>query len=118
MSTQLLQIATDLRSFKFNYSTEDELQEALHAALAEAGHSPIREVRLNRHDRIDLLVGGVGIEVKVAGSTGEVLRQLKRYTAHDAIDALILVTTCVRHGALAGAEIGKPFEVVRIGGLL
>lgn len=115
MSAALIEIASAIRSFKFNFATEDELQQGLTAALESAGYEPLREVRLGSRERIDILVGTIGIEVKTAGSAPDLLRQLKRYASHEAIDALVVVTSRIAHNALAGTEInGVPVEVVNL----
>lgn len=87
------------------YMSEDELQEALAAVL---GDSAVREVRLSDgRSRIDILMHGVGVEVKVAGSLADVIRQLDRYAACEEIRELVLVTTRSKHHhipALIGAR--------------
>jgi hypothetical protein len=90
-------IADDLRRLRFRYCNEAELQAGLGAALTNLGYTVLREVILTPQDRVDFLVDGVGIEVKVKGPTTAVVRQLVRYAEHDAIEALILVTTRLRH---------------------
>ncbi|MGH2878927.1 MAG: hypothetical protein ACRDK4_04880 [Solirubrobacteraceae bacterium] len=107
-------IVEALRAVRFNYGDEDRLQEGIAAALAAVGFDVEREVRLSARDRIDLLVGRVGIEVKVAGSPGSVANQLLRYAKSDRIDGLVLVTSRVRH--LAPMVLGKPIEVVQLAG--
>lgn len=86
-----------LSAHHFLYGTEDDLQRGLADALTAAGMAVKREVRLNARDRIDLLVGTVGIEVKVAGDASRVERQLERYAQSDLVTALVLVTNRVRH---------------------
>jgi hypothetical protein len=100
---------------RFRYTNEDELQEGLALALTRAGHQVEREVRLNDRDRIDLLVGTAGIEVKIAGQPGRVVEQLRRYAEHDRISELVLVTSRVRHQA-PGALNGKAVTVICIAG--
>src|SRR5258708_35581089 len=77
-----------LATHRFSYATEDDLQRGLAAALAGAGFDVEREVRLDNRSRIDLLVGRVGVEVKVAGAATSVLRQLRRYALSDRVDGL------------------------------
>lgn len=90
-------IVAAIRRRRFRYSSEVELQEAIATVLAADGFPVEREVRLDRYSRIDLLTGGVGVEIKVAGRESSVLRQLARYAEHDAIAALVLVTNRSRH---------------------
>ena len=70
------------------------------------------EVRLDDHSRIDFLTAaGVGIEVKIAGSVEDVLRQLIRYSQHPRVQALVLVTTIAAHRVMP-RELGlKPVLV-------
>jgi hypothetical protein len=82
---------------RFLWATEDDLQRGLTDALIHAGASVIREVRLNAHDRIDLLVGSVGIEVKTTGAWRDVERQLHRYIQSPLVDDLVLVTAKAQH---------------------
>lgn len=105
-----------LRCARLSYANEDELQAGLAAALTEAGYEVQREVRLTPRDRIDLLVGDVGIEVKIAGDYARVNRQLERYAASDQVASLILVTNRHRHNPPA-AIAGKPVSVVRLLGI-
>jgi hypothetical protein len=90
-------IATDLRRLRFRYCNEAELQDGIAGAMTNLEYNVLREVILTPQDRVDFLVDGVGIEVKVKGPTAAVVRQLARYAQHDAIEALILVTTRLRH---------------------
>jgi hypothetical protein len=86
-----------LRSQRFLWSTEDELQRGLAITLALARYGVAREIRLNERDRIDLLVGTVGIEVKTTGPWRDVQRQLERYLLSPLVDDLILVTVKAMH---------------------
>jgi protein gp37 len=104
-----------LSSAHFRFASEDELQLALATALGQAGLDVEREVRLDAQSRIDLQIGRVGIEVKVAGKPDSVLRQLKRYAESGRFDALVLVTSRVRH-ALPAAIDGVPLHIVQLAG--
>lgn len=99
---------------RFTYSDEARLQEGIATALAADGLSVEREVRLDSRCRIDLAVGRVGIEVKVAGRAAEVRRQISRYLASDRLDALVLVTNRVRHLSVPDRIHGKPVRVVTL----
>lgn len=90
-----------LRHTRFRWATEDELQRGLTQALAESGFQVEREVRLNARDRIDLLVGRVGIEVKIDGPWRTVERQLDRYLECELLDAVVLVTAKAMHQRIA-----------------
>ncbi len=104
-----------LSARRFSYGNEDHLQAAIAAALEDAGFDAEREVRLAAGGRIDLLVGRVGIEVKVDGAPGRVLEQLRRYVASEEIDGLVLVTSQFKHQMPVVLD-GKPLATVSIAG--
>jgi hypothetical protein len=107
-----------LRAYRFDESSEDALQRGVDVVLRDTWFGFEREARLSARDRIDFLVGGLGIECKVDGSTAEVARQLERYAKLDAIDELVLVTTKNRHRAVPREMNGKRVLVhVTMGGL-
>jgi hypothetical protein len=74
----LAHIASLVASHSYRYRDEAQLQEGICQLLAEAGIAAEPEARLSDRDRIDLLAGSIGIEVKVAGNPAEVTRQLRR----------------------------------------
>lgn len=108
------EVAALLRSVRFNYVSEDELQRGIEQVLTDAKVTFEREVRLAPHDRIDFIVNGLGIEVKVKGATNDVIRQLQRYLEYERITAVMLVTTCARHRDVPDTLRGKPVYVVAL----
>lgn len=92
---------------------ELELQDQIARALAALGLDHDRERALSPRDRPDFLVGGLAVEVKIAGSTTAVLEQLLRYLEHDHVTGALLVTTRTRHWAPAEAH-GKPVAVIYV----
>lgn len=116
-----VQVANVVSAHRFRYASEARLQEGLAVALTQAGYNVRREVRLDARSRVDLIVEPhrrlerVGVEVKVAGSRASVLRQVTRYLQSDEIDALVLVTSRVRH-TFAPIVAGKPLVVVQLAG--
>lgn len=113
-------IAEVLQAARFHYASELDLQDAIERLLIREGYAVVREVELDgRRDRIDLMVGSIGIEVKVAGRPDAVLRQLARYSTHEEVSELVLVTTRVRHHGFPSDLGGKPLRVVSLlaGGL-
>lgn len=107
-------VAGILEGSRFRYADEEQLQEGIEAALVASGVIPVREVRLTPRDRIDLMVGGIGIEVKVGSDAAAVLRQLRRYAASPEVTSLILVTSRARHAAIPDEIDGKPVRVVSL----
>lgn len=85
-------ITTLILKSKINLSTEAAAHRDIATVLEGAGLEFQSEVRLSNRDRIDLLCGTVGIEVKVGHSRREIWRQLQRYARHDRIEALVLAT--------------------------
>lgn len=104
--------------YRFDESSEDALQRGVASVLAEHGIAHVREVNLCRGDRIDFMVGSLGLECKIAGSLSSVTRQLHRYAHADQVEALVLVTTSARLGAVPRMLNGKQLVVVAtLGGL-
>lgn len=90
-------IATLIRQHRFTYTSEVTLQLAVADVLAAAGATVYFEVRLTVGGRVDLMVGHVGVEVKIAGAPGEVERQCRRYLESPELYELVLVTARVGH---------------------
>lgn len=130
----LTTIRNAIRRQTFSNADEFELHQGLDTVLAGLGLPVEREVRLDASSRIDLVAdlpdgNSLGIEVKVAGPGMDVLRQVRRYTTADQLDAVMLVTTIARHmrtimpwvdtptgppGMARWLLDGKPFDVVVI----
>jgi len=100
-----------LQRHRYVYGSEVELHQQLEDVLRAARLPVQREVRLTAGDRIDLLVGDVGIEVKVKGQRNPVA-QLERYAASDRVAGLLLVTT--RAATVPETMSGKPVTVVSL----
>lgn len=108
-------VLSALRATRFRWSTEEELQRGIAEVLELAGIPVRREVRLNCHDRIDLLVERVGVEVKTAGAWRDVERQLRRYLESDLLDELVLVTAKAVHRRIPQGDVaGKRLFVHRL----
>lgn len=105
------EVAALLAGYRFVYANELELHAGIEQALLTAGHQPAREVCLTATDRIDFLLGRLGVEVKIAQAPGDVARQLRRYAATGLLDELLLVTTRVRHRAVPALVPGFPVTV-------
>jgi len=109
-------IAFLLRSARFSFQDEIELQDGIAEVLTKAGIPFEREVILSPKDRIDFMVApaGTGVEIKIKGSVTEITRQIHRYAQLPAITGLVLVTTRMRHINLPMEMAGKPVRVVVI----
>lgn len=113
MSALRVALLAILRSARFRYSNEAELQEGIQRLLADNDLAHEREAVLTDGERIDFLVGSVGVEVKIAGSSSEVFRQLMRYAKLPKISALILITDKTRiANGMPGTILSKPLHVV------
>ncbi len=93
---------------RIDVSTEASAHNAIFDALARDGLAPTREVVLTPKDRIDIMVGAVGVEVKVAATRRLILRQLERYAALPEVEALVLASAAAWPGTMAKLN-GKPF---------
>lgn len=144
VSFRMKALETLLRSYQFNFTSEEELQCAVEAILtqtkvpfereyefppivtdeprhvtrvySDAGVSDVlsKPRRTISKDRIDFIVGDIGLEIKIGFSYTDVVRQLHRYAAHDEIKALMLLTSRSQH--TMPAEIsGKTLCTVNIG---
>lgn len=111
-------VCAALTRFRYAYPDESGLQAALSEALSAAEIPVTREVQLTARDRIDILCGRIGIEVKTAGTAIAAYRQCQRYAHSDALDALVLLTTRVDHATLPTTVGGKPLRVVLLNGAL
>lgn len=116
----LVRLADTVLAREYRWRNERDLQEGLEVAFREAEWQPAprREVRLNHADRIDFVIGDLGVEVKVDGSLAAVTRQLHRYAQVEELAGVLLVTTQACHLAVPRELNGKPIVVARlIGGI-
>lgn len=103
-----------IRSYQIPFGTEAAMQSAIERILKEAGLKFQREHVFGPRDRIDFLIGRIGLECKVDMSKARVASQLLRYAERPEIDALLLVTSRHTH-TFAQTELGgKPFKVIRV----
>ncbi|HEX9640973.1 MAG TPA: hypothetical protein VGB13_06645 [Candidatus Krumholzibacteria bacterium] len=98
---------------RYRHPTDElRLQEEIAAVLSAECIGFEREVVLTPTDRIDFLVGTVGVEIKVKGSAHAVARQLLRYAEHERITELVLFTT--RTQIVVPSSLGgKPVHTAR-----
>ena len=94
--------------------TEGAVQDDIASCLTSAGTTFEREVELGPTDRIDFMIGTVGLEVKVQGSANQVLRQLQRYAQSPRVTELVLFTMRAQLGhAMPETLSEKPLTIVR-----
>lgn len=111
-------ITAVLSTSRYFYTNEVDLHRHIDKTLTRVGIPFEGEVRLSPRDRIDYMVGPLGVEVKVAGKTEPLRRQLARYAEHDQVEALLVVTTQRRHRIELPTHIGgKTLSVLVVGGL-
>ena len=90
---------------------EYDLHRLVMDALAAAGIPFAHEVKLGPRCRIDLMCGGVGIEIKRGTvDKARLTNQLRRYADCEQIESLILVTE--KTVALPRTIHGKPVRLV------
>lgn len=99
---------------RFRVHNEADLQRAIAHVFDGEGITFEREVTLSEGDRVDFLVGTIGVELKVDGSLSSVTRQLHRYAASPLVSELLLVTTRMRHRNMPGSFNGKAITVVHL----
>lgn len=103
-----------LRRSRIPLSSEAEAQQGVEAALSAAGIAHEAQKAISPRDRVDVVCGGLAIEIKVKGSRPAILRQLERYAAHPDVSGVMLVTGTA-WPFLSGEVGGKPFWAVRLG---
>jgi hypothetical protein len=75
-----------------------------------------REMKLSETDRVDFFVGGIAVELKLKCPTNEILRQLARYSQHESVrEILILSATRAPLQKIPATLNGKPVRGLHIG---
>jgi hypothetical protein len=120
------QIKEAVAKHHYNFSSEAELNAALHTVLSTVESATLRrEVKLSPQSTIDYTITErsglhvvVGVEIKVDGSYTNVARQLLRYARTGKLDALVLVTPLMRHWThLPPTMNGVPVHFANVGRL-
>lgn len=93
MSTKMFDLLHVLSSIRAPLTDEKLTQEEIARQLDIAGVAYDREVRLCERDIVDFLIEKTAIEVKIKGSGSAILRQLDRYSRHDSINHIVLMTS-------------------------
>jgi len=100
-------------SARLDLSTEGAVQRGMARLFEEERVAYEAEVVLAPSDRIDFLIGRVGVEVKIGHPRRAILRQLERYAKSDRVDTLLLVSSAPFPSA--GFELrGKPVHIVSL----
>lgn len=105
-----------LRTHRFRFVNERELQDGIELVLRGAGLAITREASLGAAGTIDFLVDDLGVEVKVAGSRADVVRQVHRYLQVDALSSILVVTTRAQLARLPASIAGKPVRALHLTG--
>lgn len=108
-----------LSSYKFNFHTEDELQQGLAKVFDLESIEYTREYILDGNSRIDFYFPSLksGIEVKTGGSAPQLGRQVRRYLDYEALDSIIVLVTKRRLVNLPSSLNGKNIYVKFVGNL-
>lgn len=114
MSDRAREIVERLNRYQFSVTNEAELQQGLWLVLQRYPDAQ-REVVLDARCRIDFLVGGTGIEVKVDGSIADLIRQLIRYSKFEQVLELVVVSTRAKHRDVPAEIGGKPVFLAYLG---
>lgn len=77
--------------YRFRFSTEKDLQDGIESVLVSGNISYQREVHLGSSDRPDFMVGGVAVEVKIAGSLSALVRQIFRYAKYQQVESILVI---------------------------
>jgi hypothetical protein len=81
-----------IRGYRFGLGDEKRLQDDLFSVLLPRFPEARREVQLSPGNRIDFMVGPIGIEVKIKGQRLAIYRQCERYCEYNDVAELILLT--------------------------
>lgn len=103
-----------LERHRFRFGPERELQAGIEKMLAGAGVPFERERDLGAAGRVDFLVQGIAVEVKVAGSADAARAQLTRYAGSELVAGVLLVTSCWQVSRQPEELAGKPVRVFTI----
>lgn len=105
----------------FNYKPckrEAEFEQQIAARLTKAGISFTTQVTVSPTERFDILIeGGIVLELKIKGSSGDMLRQVERYAQFEQAKVILVVTTRASHRSLANVDTihGKKIGVLYVG---
>lgn len=118
-ATTMEKLLACLKNYRYRFTSEKELQDGVELVLKNNSIDYEREYWLSGEDKIDFFVEGVGLECKVDKPVQSVLRQLHRYTHHEEVTSIILITNRAKHLGMPSSLNGKPVAVhsLLLGGL-
>lgn len=100
--------------FRFPLSSETRLQESLEKQFIAGGLEFKREHRFSPEDRVDFFetTAGIAIEVKIKSGPSALYRQMERYSKHDVVNQLLLITNV--QTAFPAELSGKPVFILNL----
>lgn len=117
-------ISEVINLYKFKYiSDEKRLQTELEAVFDKHNEVPVfeREYRLDNKSIADFFFPSTGVlvEVKLKGSSSNLIRQLHRYAGFDEVGELLVVTTKWQLAVSLPYSLNeKPVSFIKLGGYL
>lgn len=111
-------LISTLSRLRFRFTTEKDLQDGFEKVFWENGIPFQREFSISERDRLDFLVDGIALEVKIKGSLPDLVRQISRYARHDDIREILVVGTPRWIPRVPEAIEGKPVYGLRLVGSL
>lgn len=106
-----------VQSKRYSFNNEKELQDGIELALQNRNVQYIREAIVPPKDRVDFLVGSIGVEVKIKSSLANLTRQIHRYAQWEGISSVLVITSLNRLRNLPATLNGKPVHVIVIGAI-
>lgn len=85
-----------LARYRISGMSEAVVQKQIERVLTQEGVEFCREVEIAPGDRIDFMVGTVGVEVKTKGTRSQIIRQLARYVRNERVEEIILAASSRR----------------------
>lgn len=111
----LSELAGIVRSNRYRFADEYDLQDGIAEALELAEVPFEREVRV-QGGRVDFLIEGLAVEVKITCPAAQVERQARRYLEGGDVEGVLVVAMTPKHAVLPAEIAGKPVEVVVLAG--
>ena len=105
---RLRELRGHISHFRFNYSTEADLQAGIEKVLLGTTFRATREVPIYGLGRVDFIIeGGLVIETKIGGSAPQLMRQVSQYAQSPKVAGILVITDRANH-VLPDSFNGKP----------